>query len=47
MPDTMRAAVFQDVHDIHIEEVPKPVPGPTDAVVKVCGFSAMSPSWRW
>jgi threonine dehydrogenase-like Zn-dependent dehydrogenase len=49
MPDTMRAAVFQDVRDIHIEEVPKPVPGPTDAVVRVttttiCGTD--SHIWR-
>ncbi len=49
MPDTMRAAVFQDVRDIHIDEVPKPVPGPTDAVVRVttttiCGTD--SHIWR-
>ena len=49
MPDTMRAAVFQDVHDIHIEEVGKPAPGPTDAVVKIttttiCGTD--SHIWR-
>ena len=49
MPETMRAAVFQDVRDIHIEEVPKPEPGPTDAVVRVttttiCGTD--SHIWR-
>ena len=49
MPETMRAAVFEDVRDIHIEEVPKPEPGPTDAVVRVttttiCGTD--SHIWR-
>jgi threonine dehydrogenase-like Zn-dependent dehydrogenase len=49
MPETMRAAVFAGVRDIHLEEVPKPVPGPTDAVVRVttttiCGTD--SHIWR-
>lgn len=49
MPDTMRAAVFRDVRDIHIEEVEMPRCGPTDAIVKVttttiCGTD--SHIWR-
>lgn len=49
MPATMRAAVFKDVRDIHIEEVPVPTCGPTDAVVRVtttsiCGTD--SHIWR-
>ena len=49
MPETMRAAVFKDVRDIHIEEVPIPRCGPTDAIVKVttttiCGTD--SHIWR-
>jgi threonine dehydrogenase-like Zn-dependent dehydrogenase len=49
MPETMRAAVFNDVRDIHIEEVPKPVAGPTDAIVRIttttiCGTD--SHIWR-
>ena len=49
MPETMRAAVFTDVRDIHIEEVPIPRCGPTDAIVKVttttiCGTD--SHIWR-
>ena len=49
MPETMRAAVFKDVRDIHIEEVPVPKCGPTDAIVKVttttiCGTD--SHIWR-
>jgi alcohol dehydrogenase len=49
MPETMRAAVFKDVRDIHIEEVPVPRCGPTDAIVKVttttiCGTD--SHIWR-
>lgn len=49
MPETMRAAVFRDVRDIHIEEVPIPECGPTDAIVKVttttiCGTD--SHIWR-
>ena len=49
MPETMRAAVFKDVRDIHIEEVPQPRCGPTDAIVKVttttiCGTD--SHIWR-
>ena len=35
MPETMRAAVFKDVRDIHIEEVAMPRCGPTDAIVKI------------
>ena len=30
MPETMRAAVFKDVRDIHIEEVTIPRCGPTE-----------------
>ena len=49
MTDTMRAAVFKDVRDIHIEEVPVPRCGPTDAIVRVttttiCGTD--SHIWR-
>src|SRR3990172_8729859 len=49
MPETMRAAVFKDVRDIHIEEVPIPRCGPTDAIVRVttttiCGTD--SHIWR-
>jgi alcohol dehydrogenase len=49
MPETMRAAVFRGPHDIHIEEVPMPECGPTDAIVKVttttiCGTD--SHIWR-
>lgn len=49
MTETMRAAVFKDVRDIHIEEVPMPRCGPTDAIVKVttttiCGTD--SHIWR-
>ena len=49
MPETMRAAVFKDVRDIHIEEVPVPRCGPTDAIVKIttttiCGTD--SHIWR-
>jgi threonine dehydrogenase-like Zn-dependent dehydrogenase len=49
MADTMRAAVFEDVRDIHVEEVPVPACGPTDAIVKVttttiCGTD--SHIWR-
>jgi len=33
--DTMRAAVFQAPGDIHIEQVPRPHPGPGEAVIKV------------
>jgi alcohol dehydrogenase len=49
MPETMRAAVFKDVRDIHIEEVPIPKCGPTDAIVKIttttiCGTD--SHIWR-
>jgi alcohol dehydrogenase len=49
MPETMRAAVFKDVRDIHIEEVPIPKSGPTDAIVKIttttiCGTD--SHIWR-
>lgn len=45
MAETMRAAVFRDVRDIHIEEVPMPTCGPTDAIVRmtttaVCGTDA-------
>ena len=35
MPETMRAAVFKEVRDIHIEEVPVPRCGPTEAIVKI------------
>ncbi len=35
MADTMRAAVFAGPGDIHLEEVPMPACGPTDAIVKV------------
>ncbi|HMM49377.1 MAG TPA: alcohol dehydrogenase catalytic domain-containing protein [Miltoncostaeaceae bacterium] len=35
MSETMRAAVFRGNRDIHIEEVPKPVCGPTDAIVRI------------
>jgi len=35
MADTMRAAVFAGVGDIHLDEVPIPFPGPTDAIVRV------------
>lgn len=49
MPQTMRAPVFTDVRGIHIEEVPIPRCGPTDAIVKVttttiCGTG--SHIWR-
>jgi threonine dehydrogenase-like Zn-dependent dehydrogenase len=49
MAETMRAAVFKDVRDIHIEEVPYPKCGPVDAIVKVttttiCGTD--SHIWR-
>jgi threonine dehydrogenase-like Zn-dependent dehydrogenase len=49
MAGTMRAAVFRGVRDIHIEEVPVPRCGPTDAIVKVttttiCGTD--SHIWR-
>ena len=49
MADTMRAAVFNDVRDIHVEEVPIPACGPTDAIVRVttttiCGTD--SHIWR-
>lgn len=49
MAETMRAAVFKDVRDIHIEEVPLPVCGPLDAIVKItttsiCGTD--SHIWR-
>ncbi len=49
MPETMSAAVFKDVRDIHIEEVPVPRCGPTDAIVKIttttiCGTD--SHIWR-
>jgi len=49
VPETMRAAVFKDVRDIHIEEVPVPRCGPTDAIVKIttttiCGTD--SHIWR-
>jgi threonine dehydrogenase-like Zn-dependent dehydrogenase len=49
MPETMRAAVFTDVRDIHLEEVPVPRCGPTDAIVRVttttiCGTD--SHIWR-
>ncbi|MGD9696571.1 MAG: zinc-binding dehydrogenase [Thermoleophilia bacterium] len=49
MAETMRAAVFKDVRDIHIEEVPRPRCGPTDAIVRVtttsiCGTD--SHIWR-
>jgi threonine dehydrogenase-like Zn-dependent dehydrogenase len=49
MAETMRAAVFKDVRDIHIEEVPIPRCGPTDAIVRVttttiCGTD--SHIWR-
>ncbi len=49
MTATMRAAVFTDVRDIHIEEVPVPDCGPTDAIVRVttttiCGTD--SHIWR-
>ena len=32
---TMRAVVFHDKNRIAIEEVPRPVPGPGEAVIKV------------
>ncbi len=49
MPETMRAAVYRGLRDIHIEEVPMPTCGPTDAIVKVttttiCGTD--SHIWR-
>ena len=49
MTTTMRAAVFAGPHDIHIEEVPIPVCGSTDAIVRVttttiCGTD--SHIWR-
>jgi threonine dehydrogenase-like Zn-dependent dehydrogenase len=49
MATTMRAAVFAGAHDIHIEEVPVPACGPTDAIVRVttttiCGTD--SHIWR-
>lgn len=49
MATSMRAAVFKDVRDIHIEEVPVPACGPTDAIVRVttttiCGTD--SHIWR-
>ena len=49
MAETMRAAVFRGHKDIHIEEVAKPVCGPTDAIVRVttttiCGTD--SHIWR-
>jgi alcohol dehydrogenase len=49
MADTMRAAVFRGKEDIHVEEVPKPTCGPTDAIVRVttttiCGTD--SHIWR-
>jgi alcohol dehydrogenase len=49
MAETMRAAVFKDVRDIHIEDVPMPRCGPTDAIIKVtcttiCGTD--SHIWR-
>jgi len=49
MPGTMRAAVFKDVRDIHLEQVAYPTCGPTDAIVKVttttiCGTD--SHIWR-
>src|SRR5262245_63319086 len=49
MADTMRAAVFAGVGDIHIDGVPMPACGPTDAIVRVttttiCGTD--SHIWR-
>jgi alcohol dehydrogenase len=49
MATTMRAAVFAGARDIHIDEVPIPRCGPTDAIVKVttttiCGTD--SHIWR-
>jgi alcohol dehydrogenase len=49
MADTMRAAVFADVRDIHLDEVAIPACGPVDAIVKVttttiCGTD--SHIWR-
>jgi NADPH:quinone reductase-like Zn-dependent oxidoreductase len=49
MADTMRAAVFAGVGDIHLDEVPTPSPGPTDAIVRmtrttICGTD--SHIWR-
>ena len=49
MPETMRAAVFKAVRDVHIEEVPVPRCGPNDAIVRVttttiCGTD--SHIWR-
>jgi alcohol dehydrogenase len=35
LPDTMRAAVFRGAGRIRMEEVPMPVCGPTDAIVRV------------
>ena len=32
---TMRAAVFHGVDDLRVEEVPRPVPGPGEAVIRV------------
>ena len=33
--DTMKAVVFRGVNDIRVEEVPKPRPGPGEAVIRV------------
>jgi alcohol dehydrogenase len=49
MGDTMRAAVFAEVRDIHVEEVALPPCGPTDAIVRIttttiCGTD--SHIWR-
>src|SRR4051812_21189357 len=36
----MKAAVFHDVRDIRLEEIPDPTPGPADVIVEVaaCGI---------
>jgi threonine dehydrogenase-like Zn-dependent dehydrogenase len=35
MADTMRATVFHGVDDIRVEELPRPRPGPGEALVKI------------
>lgn len=32
---TMRAAVFHGANDIHLTEVPRPRPGPGEAVIRI------------